>query len=116
MRDENAWPITLFIQVDQQIEVKIDNLTGVKPVDSMFDGLFRKVHSVAAVCLSRRSGAKADDRRICQGYGGQTADVTNKNGANSNVAAFATANACWWANLFAQLEHAQNWRFRAFAH
>jgi hypothetical protein len=106
MRDENAWPITLFIQIYQQIEVKIDNLTGVKPVDSFFDRFFRSIHSVAAVC----------DRRICQGYGGQTADVTNKNGARSNVAAFATANACWLANLFAQLEHAQNWDLRASAH
>ena len=41
MRYENASPIALFIQIDQQIEVKIDNLTGVKPVDSFFDGFFR---------------------------------------------------------------------------
>src|SRR6266404_4921256 len=83
MRDENARPITLFIQIDQQIEVKIDNSARVKPLDSMFDGFLVSSHSVAAVYLSRRSGAQAGDRRGCQGYGGQTADVTNKNGAKS---------------------------------
>src|SRR5438876_8871399 len=83
MRDENAWPITLFIQIDQQIEMKIDNAASMKPVNSFFDGFFRSIHLVAAVYLSRRSGAQADDRRGCQGYGGQTADVTNKNGAKS---------------------------------
>jgi hypothetical protein len=40
MRDEHARAITLFIQIDQQIEVKIDNPTGVQPVDSLFDGFF----------------------------------------------------------------------------
>src|SRR6266404_9883377 len=83
MRDENARPITLFIQIDQQIEVKIDNSARVKLIDSFFDGFLVSSHSVAAVYLSRRSGAQADDRRGCQGYGGQTADVTNKNGAKS---------------------------------
>jgi len=54
LRDENARPITLFIQIDQQIEVKIDKPTRVKPVDSFFDGFFVTSHSVAAY-----------DRRIC---------------------------------------------------
>ena len=87
--------------------MKIDNLTGVKPVDSLFDGFFRGIHSVAAVF----------DRRICQGYGEQAADVTNKKtGANSDVTVFAVANACCLANLFAQLEHPQNWDLRASAY
>jgi hypothetical protein len=29
MRDESAWPVTFFIQIDQQIEVKIDDPAGV---------------------------------------------------------------------------------------
>ena len=40
MRDESARLITLFIQIDQQIEVKIDNPTRVQPVDALCDGFF----------------------------------------------------------------------------
>ena len=63
MRDENARPIALFIQIDQQIEMKIDNPTRMKPVDSMFDGVLVSSHFVAAVYSSRRSLAQADGRR-----------------------------------------------------
>ena len=38
MGDQDAGPIAFFIQIDQQIEVKIDNAAGVQPVDSFFDG------------------------------------------------------------------------------
>ncbi|PYK36071.1 MAG: hypothetical protein DME54_02570 [Verrucomicrobia bacterium] len=44
MRDESAWAITLFVQIDQQIEVKIDNSIGMKPIGSLLDGLFLSGH------------------------------------------------------------------------
>jgi len=43
VRDESAWPITFLIQIDQQIEVKIDDPTSVKPDDSFFDRFFHLI-------------------------------------------------------------------------
>jgi len=70
MRDENARPITLFIQIDQQIEVKIDNPTGVKSVDSFFDRFLGRDHVLA----EENRGLPA----FAQGYAGQAADVTDR--------------------------------------
>ena len=59
---EDIFAVALFVQIHRQIEMEIDDPTGVQPLDSLFDGFFCSGHSVAATY----------DRRIYQENRGLT--------------------------------------------
>jgi hypothetical protein len=81
---KNIFAPAFFVQVHEQIEMHVDDPSGLQPVDSFFNRLRKYSHSVAV----------AYERRILQSKPHNPEDVTSGSERNPIVEAFAAANAC----------------------